>query len=158
MQRLYRIMVLASLAIAVPVSLLAMPVIPALFGQEYADSAAVLIVHIWTCPAIFMAAVFSKWLISEDLLMFSLTRHGMGAAANVVLNLWLIPPYGAMGAAVATLASYTVAGYLACFTDRRTFATGVMMTRALLLPFKDIFNLVPAPAVGPSPDLQRQDS
>jgi O-antigen/teichoic acid export membrane protein len=33
---------------------------------------------------------------------------GIGAAVNVVLNLILIPPYGMMGAAIATLAAYVV--------------------------------------------------
>jgi O-antigen/teichoic acid export membrane protein len=31
---------------------------------------------------------------------------GLGAAVNVVLNVLLIPPYGMMGAAIATLAAY----------------------------------------------------
>ena len=33
---------------------------------------------------------------------------GIGAAVNVVLNVILIPPYGMMGAAIATLAAYVV--------------------------------------------------
>src|SRR5438105_1404158 len=33
---------------------------------------------------------------------------GLGAAVNVVLNVILIPPYGMMGAAIATLAAYVV--------------------------------------------------
>ena len=33
---------------------------------------------------------------------------GLGAAVNVVLNVLLIPPYGMMGAAIATLAAYIV--------------------------------------------------
>jgi O-antigen/teichoic acid export membrane protein len=33
---------------------------------------------------------------------------GLGAAVNVVLNVLLIPPYGMMGAAIATLAAYVV--------------------------------------------------
>ena len=33
---------------------------------------------------------------------------GVAAAVNVALNLTLIPPYGMMGAAIATVAAYTV--------------------------------------------------
>lgn len=140
MQRVYRIAVLASLGIAIPVTAAAVPVISLLYGAEYRGAAPVLMIHIWTCPAIFMGAILSKWLISEDLQMFSLTRHGFGALANVALNFVLIPRYGAVGAAVATLVSYTVAAYLCCFSDRRTFATGVMMTRALVLPFRGVLS------------------
>lgn len=138
MQRIYRIMVIVALAIALPVTLLARPGISFLYGAEYAAAGDVLMIHIWACPAIFMAAVLSKWLISEDLLIFSFTRHGFGALANVALNIVLIPEYGAAGAAISTVASYTVASYLSCFTDRRTFRTGIMMTRALFLPFKNV--------------------
>jgi O-antigen/teichoic acid export membrane protein len=140
MQRLYRVMVLASVGIAVPVTLLAGPLIRVLYGPVYADAARVLMIHIWACPAIFMGALFSRWLISENLLIFSLTRHGFGAVSNVGLNLMLIPRFGAVGAAVATLASYAISSYFACFTDRRTFATGVMMTRALILPFRGVLS------------------
>ncbi len=38
---------------------------------------------------------------------FNWVVTGLGAAVNVALNLILIPPYGMMGAAVATIAAYT---------------------------------------------------
>jgi O-antigen/teichoic acid export membrane protein len=81
-----------------------------------------------------MGALLSKWLIAEDLLTFSFTRHLIGAVANVGLNLLLIPKYGGTGAAVATLVAYTLASYGACFTDPRTRVAGRMMTRAMLTP------------------------
>lgn len=140
MQRIYRIMVVAAFAVAIPVTATATPLISSLYGSEYLGAAPVLMIHIWACPAIFMAAVLSKWLISEGLLIFSLTRHGLGALANVGLNIILIPRYGAIGAAIATVVSYTVASYLACFSDRRTFTTGVMMTKALFTPFKGLLS------------------
>jgi O-antigen/teichoic acid export membrane protein len=39
---------------------------------------------------------------------FNWVVTGLGAAVNVVLNLILIPPYGMMGAAIATVAAYSV--------------------------------------------------
>lgn len=143
MQRMYRIMVVAALGICIAVTLTAIPLMSVLYGAEYDGAAQVLMIHIWACPAVFMAAVLSKWLISEGLLMFSLTRHGLGAVVNILLNLLLIPQFGAIGAAIGTVISYTVASYLACFSDRRTFATGIMMTRALLMPFKDVITAPP---------------
>jgi O-antigen/teichoic acid export membrane protein len=148
MERMYRFMVVAAIAVAIPVTLSAEPLIAMLYGSSYDGAARVLMIHIWACPAIFMAAVLSKWLISEELYVFSLTRHGFGAASNVALNVALIPRFGPIGAAVATVVSYTVASYLACFSDRRTAATGVMMTKALLMPFKGLLN----PAIAPRSD------
>lgn len=138
MQWIYRLMAILGLAIAIAVTIMATPVITRLYGSEFSRAAPVLMVHIWACPMIFMGAVLSKWLVSEGLLVFSFTRHGMGALTNVGLNLILIPRYGAVGAAVATVISYTVAAYLSCFSDHRTFATGLMMTRALFTPLRGL--------------------
>jgi O-antigen/teichoic acid export membrane protein len=126
--------------IATLVSLLAEPVIALLYGDQYRSAAPILVVHVWACPAVFMGAVLSKWLVAEGLLIFSLTRHGLGAVVNVVLNLLLIPFFGGLGAAIATLISYTVSSWLACYTDRRTRPAAHMMTAAVLSPFR----LVPA--------------
>ena len=56
------------------------------------------------------ALVYFNVLLGQPLLAWDRQRTymlavGSGAAANVVLNLLLIPPYGIVGAAVATLAA-----------------------------------------------------
>jgi PST family polysaccharide transporter len=136
LQAMYTGMVWAGIALAAGVTLVAVPVMDLLYGAEYAGAGRILQIHIWTCPGIFMGAILSRWLVMEDLLIFSLTRNLVGALVNVVLNFVLIPHYGAVGSAVATLVSYTAATYLACFTDRRTWPAGRMMTRALFLPHR----------------------
>lgn len=133
-QRHFTTVALLGYAVVVVVLLSAPLVIPLLFGEEYIGAIQVLQVHILAVPAVFMGAMLSRWLVAEDLLIFSLTRHGLGAVANIGMNAVLIPSYGAVGAAVATFVSYTIAAYLSCFTDRRTRKAGMMMTRALLSP------------------------
>lgn len=134
LQHAFNLVAWMGLGIAVLVTLLAGPVVKLLFGPEYHASAAILALHVWTCPAVFLGAILSRWLVAEGLMMFSLTRHGLGAVANVVLNLLLIPRMGAAGAAIATLVSYTLSSWLACYTDRRTLPAARMMTRALASP------------------------
>ncbi len=136
LQTMYTGMAWAGILLAACVSAVAVPVMDLLYGAEYAGSGRILQIHIWTCPGMFMGAILSRWLVMEDLLIFSLTRNLVGAAVNVVLNILLIPHFGAAGSAVATLVSYTSATYLACFTDRRTWPAGRMMTRALFLPHR----------------------
>jgi O-antigen/teichoic acid export membrane protein len=136
LQHAYTVVVWLAFGISVCVTLLARPAVDFLYGQEYSRAAGILAIHVWTCPAIFMAAILSKWLVAEGLLIFSLTRHGLGALVNVGLNLVLIPRYGGAGAAAATLVSYTVSSWLACYTDRRTLPAARMMTRALFSPVR----------------------
>jgi PST family polysaccharide transporter len=125
---------LAATAIALAVSLSADFVITTLFGAEYAEAAVILQVHIWAGVFIFLRALLSKWLIAENLYIFSFVSHGLGAVLNVVLNSFMIPKWGALGAAIATVISYAGASYLFAFCDRRTWIMGKMMTEALLWP------------------------
>ncbi len=136
MGHLYDLMVALALPIAIVVSIFAGPLIALLYGPAFAASAPILAIHVWTGPFVFLGAALSRWLIAEDRLRFSLVRHSAGAAVNIGLNLVLIPPYGGIGAAVATLISYTVASFGACFLYGPLRGQGVAMLVALLLPFR----------------------
>jgi O-antigen/teichoic acid export membrane protein len=83
-----------------------------------------------------MRAAFSKWILIEDALMFSLITQGFGALANVGLNLLLIPQYGGYGAAVATLISYAVASYFSLFFYKKSRPVFWMMSKAMLSPVR----------------------
>ncbi|MFE4107907.1 flippase [Almyronema epifaneia] len=105
-----------------------------LYGEDYQEAGLILSIHLTSSLFIFLGAVLSKWLISEELIFFSLTRHGAGACMNLLLNLFFIPAYGILGAAIATVLSYGVATYGACFLDSRTRIAGTMMTQAIFMP------------------------
>ena len=56
-----------------------------------------------------------------------------GAILNVLLNLWLIPNYREMGAAIATLVSYGVSDYFLFLIYPPFRKIGLLMTNALTL-------------------------
>jgi O-antigen/teichoic acid export membrane protein len=130
--------------IAVIVTIFANSIVHALFGPQYAAAAAILQIHIWGGVFIFQRAVASKWMIAENLFVFSFVSHGVGAVLNVVLNLVMIPRWGAMGSAVATVISYAGASYLFTFCSRRTWPMARMMTETLLLPLSVPYGLLRA--------------
>lgn len=136
LQQLYDFMFCGSLCVAVPVAFLADWGINLLYGVSYDRAAPILTIHIWASAFIFMRAILSKWLIAEDLYMFSLVTHGTGAVANVAINIVLIPLYGGIGAAVATVISYAAASYFALFLHRKTWPAAGMMTRAIVAPVR----------------------
>ncbi|MCL1031421.1 flippase [Serratia silvae] len=136
-----RLFLLAAV-IAILVTFLSKPVIYLLYGAQYAESAIVLSIHIWAGVFVFMRAVLSKWLVIENLLRFSLLTHLCGAVLNIVLNLFLIPPYGAIGASVATIISYSVSSYFSLFIFSRTRGMGIVMTKSLLSPVLFFIRLV----------------
>lgn len=110
--------------------------VPLLFGADYAESATVLKVHVLACPFVFMAAILSKWIVAEGLLWLSLVRHGVGAALSIALNIALIPEFGIVGSAWATVIAYSSASYLFCFFGRSTLGVALMMTLAPFAPIR----------------------
>jgi O-antigen/teichoic acid export membrane protein len=132
LQQLFDGLFVLALIVAIIVTLLAQPLISILFGDAYLNSVPILVVHIWAALFIFMRAAFSKWILIENVLMFSLITQGLGALANVALNYWLIPIYGGLGAAYATLISYAMASYLALLFHSKTRVIFNMMSKAIV--------------------------
>ncbi|MCJ1694917.1 flippase [Rathayibacter caricis] len=141
LQRSYDQSCWVGIGIAVVVFVCGPWVLALLYGARYSDAGAILQVHVLALPFVFMAAVFSKWIIAENLLVASLIRHAFGAALNVGLNLLLVPSVGLTGAAYSTVVSYFVSSYLACFATRSTRQAGIQMSLALVWPVRLAFSV-----------------
>ena len=142
LQKVYDLLVYAALILAIPITFLATPVIKILYGNAYEESGLILSIHIWASVFIFMRALLSKWLIAENMFIFSLVTHASGAIINILFNLLLIPKFGGVGAAIATLISYATASYFALFLHSQTWVMGLMMTKAMLAPIRNIHSMI----------------
>jgi PST family polysaccharide transporter len=80
----------------------------------------VLAIHVWASVFVFLGVAQSPWDLSKNLLTLSLYRTIAGAIINVAMNLYLIPRYSAMGAAIATVVSYAISGVFANAFSART--------------------------------------
>ncbi|OUR72912.1 hypothetical protein A9Q78_05760 [Methylophaga sp. 41_12_T18] len=107
-----RWIVWGALVLAVVTSLISGPLINILYGDNYHASANVLIVSIWAVPFVYMGAIASKMYVAESKQGLVFWRSCWGLLINISLNYWLIPIYGATGAAVATLVSQAFVGVL----------------------------------------------
>lgn len=134
LQKIYYLLFYLSVALALIVMLIGTPLINFAYGAQYAEGAIILKIHIWTAIFVFMRALLSKWLINENLLLFSLVSHGLGALSNIALNLLLIPLYGGIGAAIGTLLSFSVSTVLFTFFSKKTRVAGYMMVKTIFDP------------------------
>ena len=75
----------------------------------------------------------SLWLVAANLTRLSLYRTLLGAAVNLVLNALLIPRYGALGAAWATLVAQACATTFSNLLWRETRPFIRLQLRALTL-------------------------
>ena len=105
LQRMYALMTIIAIAIALPTSLLSDWIINLLFGAQYNEASNILSIYIWASIFVFFGTARSKWIIIENLQNIALCYLLLGCLINIVANLLLIPSMGIKGAAIATLIS-----------------------------------------------------
>jgi len=101
--QLYSIITCMSLAQSIGMTLLAKPIVNLLYGGEYAKSASILAVAVWYITFGHYGSVRNIWILAEGKQKFLTGINVVGAIANVLLNLCLIPILGAVGAAIASV-------------------------------------------------------
>lgn len=141
LQKLNDILLAMAIVVIVPTLVLSEFAVVLLFGEAYRPAALMLNIHVFGGIFIFMRALLSKWLIAEGILRFSLVTHGIGAVFNVVANYWLIPEHGGVGAAWASVISYSAASYFALFFARTTRPMAMIMTKSMLFPLRYLLSI-----------------
>jgi PST family polysaccharide transporter len=132
-------MVASSLLVCALIFTTSSYLITSIYGANYISSAAILNIHIFAVIFISQRAILSKWLIAEKLYKFSLLTTGLGAIANIILNVILIPVYGGIGAAWATLFSYMIASFLSLLLTKPTREFMFLMLEAMVKWPKHLF-------------------
>lgn len=106
--RTVRLLWAAVLPIAVGTSLLAERIVIFLYGAEFAPAGAVLRVLIWVLPVLTITALCGAITTVFHRERSTARINLINATFNIALNLWAIPRYGLMGAAVLTVATELV--------------------------------------------------
>ena len=115
LQKLYTLLVWGAFALAIPITFLADWIIYILYGKEYIESVIILKIYVWAGIFVFLSVANNKWMVIENFQKYILLTTLLGMSSNIILNVILIPRYGASGAAVATLISYGIGSYLCLF-------------------------------------------
>lgn len=136
LQQLFDMLFMLAFFVAVFMTLISNWLVSTFFGNEYLEAAPILMIHVWAALFVFMRAAFSKWILIENFLIFSLITQGLGALINVLLNFLLIPEYGGVGAAYATLISYATASYFSLLIYGKSRKIFWMMTIAIVSPVR----------------------
>jgi PST family polysaccharide transporter len=126
-----------SIFVAFLITLLGNPLVNFLFGNQYGGVGDILIIHVWTGVPIFLGIGCTNLFILKNLQKYSIIRSGLGAVLNIVLNISLIPKFGAIGASIATLISQIFASYLINIIIPQTREIFYIQTKSII----KIFNL-----------------
>ncbi len=139
LQKLYDLMTWLAIGIALLATFLANDIIRLLFGAQYQDAAGVLRIYIWASIAVFFGTAWSKWILVENGQKIIVYFHIVSMAVNIVLNVLMIKQYGIVGAAWATVISYSTGQLFALLLYRRKL--GLIMFLKALIPYHIIKKL-----------------
>lgn len=116
----YRLMFLIFVITAVPLYFFADDIIIFLFGMEY--KAAGILLSLFAIRLFFtnMGVGKSVFIVNESLFKYSLVATIIGATVNILINYVLIPLYGARGAILASIISFTVSIFMLDFFFAKT--------------------------------------
>ncbi len=131
--KLNQLVVFVSIIIALPMTFMSNTAISILFGSNYIDAGNILAVHIWATVFVSMGVASSPWFIAEGLTHLQMYKSILGAIMNIILNIFLIPAYGGMGAAIATVISYASSDLLSNLIHPRTRSVFMLQLRSLNL-------------------------
>ncbi len=135
LRKLYTLLVWMAIGIALPITFLSNWIITYLYGIAYFEAGKVLMIHIWTSVFVFLGVAFSQYLITENLTKISMYRTIVGASINIVLNIFLLPIYGIVGAAIATLISQFASNYFFDIFNKKLHSQLKLKTLSIVWPF-----------------------
>lgn len=101
--RLYSIIIYMALAQSVIVTLFAKPIVLVLYGAQYELSVNALRLVVWYTTFSYIGSVRNVWILAENKQKVLWIINLSGAIMNILLNTFLIPYWGIMGAALASI-------------------------------------------------------
>lgn len=129
--QLYSIVTALSLAQSIVMTVLARPLVMLLYGSEFVDTAGILRVAVWYVTFSHYGSVRNIWILAEGKQKCLTWINVVGAGANVLLNLCLITHFGAVGAALASLATQFLTNVIIGFVYKPIRYNNVLMLKGL---------------------------
>jgi O-antigen/teichoic acid export membrane protein len=106
--RALRLLLAATVAIALALSILSGTFVSLLYGDAYAPAAGALAILAWTLPVLALQGLYGNALIAGERQKLLMRHNIAGAAFNVLANFGAIPLAGIEGAAAVTIASLLI--------------------------------------------------
>jgi len=138
LHRLYRMAIGSAVVTALPVAILGPQAVVWLFGDAYRAAGALIPLLAMRLFLTNMGVARGVFLSTEGMARFVLITSVAGAVANVGLNFVLIPMWGAQGAIVASLLSFTLTTFGLEWIDPRARANLYLMAAAVLRPWRAV--------------------
>ncbi len=128
---LYSVVTYLSLVLCVCISVFAELIIRILYGAEYGPSVTALRLIVWYTTFSYLGAVRDVWILAQWKQKYLLLINLIGAGANIVLNILMIPIMGINGAALASLVTQIFTNVVLGFLIKPIRRNNILMLRGL---------------------------
>lgn len=129
--RLYGVITYLSIAQSLVFTIFAPFIIKLLYGNEYAAAAPVLQILTLYCAFSYMGTIRNIWLLAEEKQKYLPSINLVGVLANITLNAFMIPFWGAYGAAIASFITQMAMNFVFGFIYKPIRRNNLLMMRGI---------------------------
>jgi O-antigen/teichoic acid export membrane protein len=130
---MYAIVFYASMCVAVLFNIFAELVVWILYGKAYLPAAMPLRIVSWYTAFSYLGVARNAWIVSKNRQKHLFKLYAMAAMGNVLLNYFLIPVWGANGAALASLIAQILTGFVLPFFVKDLRENAILVLEGILL-------------------------
>ena len=128
---LYTVSIYFALIQSLFITVFAPLIIHIMYGESYHASIKILQVVVWFTTFSNLGAVRNIWILAEDKYKYLWKINVSGATFNVIFNFMLIPSFGAVGAAIASLGTQFFTNVIIGFVLKAIRPNNSIMLRSL---------------------------
>ena len=132
----YRLNFLLFIIMAIPIFIFSEQLVILLFGSEYQPAGVLLALMAIRLFFANMGIARSVYILTENLMKFSMVTMVLGTITNIVLNYLWIVEYGGKGAVVATIVSFFVTIFLIDFIYSKTRKNVFFQVKSIVTFYK----------------------
>lgn len=132
LENLYKFMFLLFIVVAVPLFLLAKPIVILLFGDAYTEAG--ILLQLLAIRLFFsnFGVARTVFITNQNLFKYALITALVGTVVNVIANYLLIPEFGGKGAIIATIISFAITTFVIDFFYIKTRRNTISMFKGIL--------------------------
>lgn len=130
---LYAAIIWLCIFAALGITILAKPIVLILYGGAYEASIDILCILVWSTMFSYLGVAKNIWIVCENKNGYLIIFTTMGVAGNILLNFLLIPEFGAIGAAIATVVTQVITSIIGQYIVPATRFNSKLIFEAFLL-------------------------
>ena len=112
LRQLYAVVFWACMAYGLFITIFAKQIILIIYGEKYLGAVSSLSLIVWYTSFSYFGAINNVYMVAEDKIKWVQVTTLTGAVGNVILNYFLIPIWGIVGAALASLLTQILSNFI----------------------------------------------